>query len=136
MILWNKQNATVLIEQVGEEYKTNATVDEIKKLVKTQEVTFEVHTEDGFGKTGDFSIADDEIIFSIAIGDSFKKVSIDYNGVEVTDASGGGGSITVDSSLSSTSENPVQNKAIYSAINDINTALSGVDTLIGSGVIE
>lgn len=29
---------------------------------------------------------------------------------------GGGGSITVDSSLSSTSENPVQNKAIYSAL--------------------
>lgn len=29
---------------------------------------------------------------------------------------GGGGSITVDSALSSTSENPVQNKAIYSAL--------------------
>lgn len=46
------------------------------------------------------------------------------------------GTVTVDDSLSSTSENPVQNKVIYAAIQDINTALSGVDTLIGSGVIE
>lgn len=29
---------------------------------------------------------------------------------------GGGGSVTVDSALSSTSENPVQNKAIYDAL--------------------
>lgn len=49
---------------------------------------------------------------------------------------GGGGSLTVDASLSSTSENPVQNKVIYAAIQEINTALTGVDTLIGSGVIE
>jgi len=49
---------------------------------------------------------------------------------------GGGGSITVDTSLSSTSTNPVQNKVIYAAIQDINTELTGVDTLIGSGVIE
>lgn len=47
-----------------------------------------------------------------------------------------GVTVTVDSSLSSTSENPVQNKVIYAAIQEINTALSGVDTLIGSGVIE
>ncbi len=32
--------------------------------------------------------------------------------------SGGGDSVTVDSALSSTSENPVQNKAIYSALQD------------------
>lgn len=31
---------------------------------------------------------------------------------------GGGESITVDSALSSTSKNPVQNKAIYSALQD------------------
>lgn len=49
---------------------------------------------------------------------------------------GGGGSVTVDAALSSTSTNPVQNKAVYAAIQEINTALSGVDTLIGSGVIE
>lgn len=49
---------------------------------------------------------------------------------------GGGGSVTVDASLSSTSTNPVQNKAVYAAIQEINTALTGVDTLIGSGVIE
>lgn len=49
---------------------------------------------------------------------------------------GGGGSVTVDTALSSTSTNPVQNKAVYAAIQEINTALTGVDTLIGSGVIE
>ena len=49
---------------------------------------------------------------------------------------GGGGSVTVDAALSSTSTNPVQNKVVYAAIQEINTALSGVDTLIGSGVIE
>lgn len=54
----------------------------------------------------------------------------------VEGGSGGGGTVTVDASLSSTSENPVQNKAVYAAIQEINTALSGVDTLIGSGVIE
>ena len=37
--------------------------------------------------------------------------------------SGGGGDITVDSALSSTSENPVQNKAIYTALgNKANTS--------------
>lgn len=39
---------------------------------------------------------------------------------------GGGGSVTVDSALSSTSENPVQNKVIYTAIGDIETLLSAI----------
>lgn len=39
---------------------------------------------------------------------------------------GGGGSVTVDSALSSTSENPVQNKAIYAAIGDIETLLAAL----------
>lgn len=38
---------------------------------------------------------------------------------------GGGGSITVDAALSSTSENPVQNKAIYSALSGKYTKPSG-----------
>jgi hypothetical protein len=38
----------------------------------------------------------------------------------------GGGSITVDSALSSTSENPVQNKVIYQAIGDIETLLAAI----------
>ena len=41
-------------------------------------------------------------------------------------ASLGGGSVTVDSALSSTSENPVQNKVIYSAIGDIETLLAAI----------
>lgn len=38
----------------------------------------------------------------------------------------GGGSVTVDSQLSSTSENPVQNKVIYDAIGDIETLLASI----------
>lgn len=41
-------------------------------------------------------------------------------------ASLGGGSVTVDSALSSTSENPVQNKVIYTAIGDIETLLAAI----------
>ena len=37
-----------------------------------------------------------------------------------------GSSITVDSALSSTSENPVQNKVIYQAIGDIETLLAAI----------
>lgn len=58
------------------------------------------------------------------------------NSFVAPEGGGGGGSVTVDASLSSTSTNPVQNKVVYAAIQEINTALSGVDTLIGSGVIE
>lgn len=39
---------------------------------------------------------------------------------------GSGGSITVDSALDSTSENPVQNKVIYQAIGDIETLLASI----------
>lgn len=38
----------------------------------------------------------------------------------------GGGPVTVDSQLSSTSENPVQNKVIYDAIGDIETLLAAI----------
>ena len=41
-------------------------------------------------------------------------------------AGGGGSSITVDSALSSTSENPVQNKAIFAALGDIETLLDAL----------
>lgn len=44
----------------------------------------------------------------------------------VESKSGGGGSITVDSTLSATSENPVQNKVIYAAIGNIEALLSEV----------
>ena len=39
---------------------------------------------------------------------------------------GGGTAITVDSALSSTSENPVQNKVIYAVIGDIETLLAAI----------
>ena len=45
--------------------------------------------------------------------------------------SGGGGSVTVDASLSTTSENPVQNKAITSKINQMDLQLEALDTAVG-----
>ena len=42
-----------------------------------------------------------------------------------------GGSVTIDSALSSTSENPVQNKVIYNAIGDVESILSTLN--IGGG---
>ena len=43
----------------------------------------------------------------------------DGQDVKLQDQLGGGGSITVDSALSSTSENPVQNKVIYNKIDEV-----------------
>ena len=36
----------------------------------------------------------------------------------------------IDTNLSSTSENPLQNKVIHSALNDINTAITGKQGVI------
>lgn len=44
----------------------------------------------------------------------------------------GGGSVTVDASLSTSSENPVQNKAITSKINQMDRQLGELDTLVGN----
>ena len=41
-------------------------------------------------------------------------------------SSGGGGTITVDDTFSSTSTNPVQNKVIYAAIGDVETLLAAI----------
>ena len=50
------------------------------------------------------------------------------NGPDTTlDIPAGGASITVDSELSTTSENPVQNKVIAGAIGDISTALDAIN---------
>ena len=45
--------------------------------------------------------------------------------------SSGGGSVTVDAALSATSENPVQNKAITSKINQMDLQLGELDTAVG-----
>ena len=37
----------------------------------------------------------------------------------------------VDTELSATSTNPVQNKAIYAAIGDVQTVIDNINTLIG-----
>lgn len=46
-------------------------------------------------------------------------------------SSGGGGSVTVDAALSASSENPVQNKAITSKINQMDLQLGALDTAVG-----
>lgn len=51
------------------------------------------------------------------------KVRVNGEWIEVSTGSGGGGSggsTTVDSSLSTTSRNPVQNRVVTSAINKLN----------------
>ena len=56
---------------------------------------------------------------------------------EVNEHSGGGGSVTVDSALSDTSENPVQNKTITGAIREVSSYardLSGVIDGLGEDV--
>lgn len=61
-----------------------------------------------------------------------KSSSSDYAVHWVNQSGGGGGSVTVDSAMSSTSENPVQNKVIYNALqskansSDIPTVVSTV----------
>lgn len=50
------------------------------------------------------------------------NITIEGNVISAT----GGGSVTVDSALDSTSENPVQNKVIYQAIGDIETLLASI----------
>jgi len=47
------------------------------------------------------------------------------------DEGGGGGSVTVDAALSAASENPVQNKAITSKINQMDLQLGELDTAVG-----
>lgn len=48
---------------------------------------------------------------------------------------GGGGSVTVDDALSGTSENPVQNKVIKAALDDISVAGELVCTLMDDGTL-
>lgn len=61
-----------------------------------------------------------------------KASGTDYDVHWVNQSGGGGGSVTVDSTMSSTSENPVQNKVIYNALqskansSDIPTVVSTI----------
>lgn len=54
--------------------------------------------------------------------------------VEIPTGGGGGSSVTVDSSLSSTSENPVQNKVINSALNGKQNEITSSNKLSASFV--
>lgn len=62
------------------------------------------------------------------------SVAPDSNGNVNITVSGGGSGVTVDEELSSTSTNPVQNKAIYNALlNKVNTDIYSGFALIGGG---
>lgn len=62
---------------------------------------------------------------SVSAYDNGKYLSV-ANGEWAATTAPSGSTITVDSALSSTSENPVQNKIIYAAIGDIETLLSAL----------
>lgn len=62
--------------------------------------------------------------------DAYKNSIFIYNGSSWTMAGGGGGSITIDSSLSTVSTNPVQNKVITSRINEVAAAIPIVDAVL------
>lgn len=106
-----------------------------------------IEAEDGVGFEDVSSQQDGTVVITLTNGDT---VTIDLNHThegllpEVTSSdndkimkvvsgewelvadSGGGGSITVDDSLSSSSTNPVQNKVIYAAIGDIESLLAAL----------
>ena len=64
-------------------------------------------------------------------------ISISGNTISCTVSGGSGGSITVDSTMSSTSTNPVQNKVIYSALQGKqNTLTAGTGISINGNTIS
>ena len=64
-------------------------------------------------------------------------ISISGNTISCTVSGGSGGSITVDSTISSTSTNPVQNKVIYSALQGKqNTLTAGTGISISGNTIS
>lgn len=71
---------------------------------------------------------DDEVVLSYT-SQAMKVAMIKEadNGPDTTLDIGGGASITVDSELSDTSENPVQNKVIYATLGDISQALDAIN---------
>lgn len=64
-------------------------------------------------------------------------ISINGNTISCTVSGGSGGTVTVDSTLSSTSANPVQNKVIYSALQGKqNTLTAGTGISISGNTIS
>ena len=64
-------------------------------------------------------------------------ISISGNTISCTVSGGSGGSVTVDSTMSSTSTNPVQNKVIYSALQGKqNTLTAGTGISISGNTIS
>ena len=76
------------------------------------------------------TLATDDRIVAMKISGSYVVLGrIAYN------QSGGGGSVDVDDELDETSENPVQNKVITHAIEDLQDDVSTLDTAVGKKVL-
>ena len=75
---------------------------------------------------------------SVSDSDSVRVVGADGKSYRVpkTDFNGGGGGGTVDPSLSPTSTNAVQNKAIYSALSGLKGDLSTSASISNTGLIS
>lgn len=81
----------------------------------------EIHSVPSGGRAGQ--------VLGKASSDSYDLEWVDQTG------GGGGGSVPVDDALSSTSENPVQNKVIKAALDDISVAGELVCTLMDDGTL-
>lgn len=77
------------------------------------------------------SLVQNEHALKIKLVDSDTKYQNEH-AIKVQIEGGGGGTITVDSEFSTTSENPVQNKVITNAIGDIESALNAINNEIGA----
>lgn len=78
------------------------------------------------------TIEDNEQVIAAALNDLNERAEdVVYFGESDSEASGGSAEVTisVDSSLSSTSENPVQNKAIYAALNSKQNTIDDLSTI-------
>lgn len=76
------------------------------------------------------SVSDTDYVRIVgADGKSYRVPKTDFNG-------GGGGGGTVDPSLSPTSTNAVQNKAIYNALNGLKADLAQSASIDGTGLIS
>lgn len=76
------------------------------------------------------SLTQNRHALKVKVVDSDEKYQ-NKNAIKVKiEGGGGGGDITVDDALSTTSENPVQNKVITNKVNEIESSIGDVETIL------
>ena len=75
------------------------------------------------------SLTQNRHALKVKVVDSDEKYQ-NKNAIKVKIEGGGGGDITVDDALSTTSKNPVQNKVITNKINEIESSIGDVETIL------